>query len=175
MTLHQHDQVFYADTARVTGEVEFGPDVSLWYGAVLRGDVAKITLGQGTNVQDNAVIHCDSGKPNSIGSNVSIGHGAIIHGRSIDDGTLIGMHATVLGGTRIGKRCLIAAHALVPPNLQVPDDHVVLGVPGRVTRKTTDQEREYLAWLGPHYVQLARQYVENPQAANLRTWPPHTH
>ena len=168
MSMKQHGQVFVADTARVTGEVELGEHVSLWYGAVIRGDVATITIGPGTNVQDNAVIHCDSGKPNTIGANVSIGHGAVVHGASVGDGTLIGMHATVLGGTRIGQRCLIAAGCLVPPNLVVPDDHLVMGVPGRVMRPTNEQERQYLAWLAPHYVQLARQYATNPDAPNLR-------
>ncbi|MEM1356376.1 MAG: gamma carbonic anhydrase family protein [Planctomycetota bacterium] len=168
MSITRHDQVFVADTARVTGEVELGENVSLWYGAVIRGDVALVTLGPGTNVQDNAVIHCDSGKPNTIGADVSIGHGAVVHGLSVGDGTLIGMHATVLGGTQIGRRCLVAAGCLVPPGLVVPDDHVVIGVPGRVIRPTNEQEREYLAWLAPHYVQLAGQYTQTPDAPNLR-------
>ena len=123
---------YLADTARVMGEVVLGEGVNVWPAAAIRGDVALITIGAGTNIQDNATVHCDSGKPNTIGEHVTIGHNAVVHGVSVGDGSLIGMHATVLGGTVIGKRCLVAAGALVPPGLEVPDDHVVMGVPGKV-------------------------------------------
>lgn len=151
--------VHLADTARVTGTVVLGAGANMWYGAAVRGDVADITIGAGSNVQDNATVHCDSGKPNTIGANVSIGHNAVVHGRSVGDGTLIGMGAIVMGETVIGKGCLIAAGALVPPGLEVPDGHVVLGVPGRVVREVTDDERAYLKWLAPHYVALAKRYA----------------
>jgi carbonic anhydrase/acetyltransferase-like protein (isoleucine patch superfamily) len=162
--------VFLADTARVLGEVELAPDVSIWYGVSIRGDVAKVTIGQGTNVQDNAVIHCDSNVPNTIGRDVTIGHGAIVHGVSVGDGTLIGMGATVLGGTRIGRRCLVAAGAVVPPNMQVPDDTMVVGVPARIARPTNEKERMYLAWLAPHYVKLARLHAEQRDDPRVRPW-----
>ncbi|MEO1237641.1 MAG: gamma carbonic anhydrase family protein [Planctomycetota bacterium] len=162
--------VYLADTARVTGRVTLGDGVSVWHGAAVRGDVAPITLGPGTNVQDNATVHCDSGKPNVIGAHVTIGHNAVVHGQSVGDGTLIGMHATVLGRTAIGKRCLVAAGALVPPGLEVPDDHVVMGVPGRVVRPTNDEEKRYLAWLADHYVDLARRTHEQPDAPEFRVW-----
>lgn len=161
---------YLADTARVTGEVVLGEGVNVWPSAAIRGDVAKITIGDGTNIQDNATVHCDSGHPNVIGNNVTIGHNAVVHGRAIGDGSLIGMHATVLGGTIIGKRCLIAAGALVPPGLEVPDDHVVMGVPGKVVRETNEKEKEYLAWLATHYVQLAKRYVESPGDPKLRAY-----
>jgi len=161
---------YIADTARVVGDVDLAVGVSIWFGVSIRGDVAKVTIGQGSNVQDNAVVHCDSHIPNVIGANVSIGHGAIVHGVSVGDGTLIGMGATVLGGTRIGQRCLIAAGAVVPPNLQVPDDSVVMGVPGKVVRSTNDKEREYLAWLAPHYVMLAKLHYEQPDDSRVRRW-----
>ncbi|MEM6504964.1 MAG: gamma carbonic anhydrase family protein [Planctomycetota bacterium] len=161
---------YLADTARVTGEVELGDGVSVWPSAVIRGDVAKVTIGGGTNIQDNATVHCDSGKPNTIGARVTIGHNAVVHGVSVGDGSLIGMHATVLGRAAIGKRCLIAAGALVPPGLEVPDDHVVMGVPGKVVRETNDKEKQYLAWLAEHYVQLAKRYVEAPDDPRLRVY-----
>ena len=161
---------YLADTARVTGEVVLGEGVSVWPSAVIRGDVAAITIGQGTNIQDNATVHCDSGHPNVIGQQVTIGHNAVVHGRAIGDGSLIGMHATVLGGTVIGKRCLIAAGALVPPGLTVPDDHVVMGVPAKVVRETNEKEKAYLGWLAKHYVQLAKRYVQTPDDPKLRLY-----
>ena len=161
---------YLADTARVTGDVVLGDRVSVWPSAVIRGDVAKVRIGQRTNIQDNATVHCDSGKPNTIGQLVTIGHNAVVHGRSVGDGSLIGMHATVMGGTVIGKRCLVAAGALVPPGLEVPDDHVVMGVPGRVMRQTNDEEKRYLAWLADHYAQLAQRYIDTPDDPVLRPY-----
>lgn len=162
------NRTFIADTARVLGEVTLGWDTSIWYGAVLRGDVAAITLGEGCNVQDNAVLHCDFGKPLTIGNRVTIGHGAVVHGVEVGDGCLIGIHATVLGGSRLGARCLVAAGAVVTPGLVVPDDSVVMGVPGKVVRPTNDKEREYLAWLAPHYVRLAQRHVSEPESSSIR-------
>ncbi len=95
---------------------------------------------------------------------------ALVHGKAIGDGTLIGMHATVLGQTVIGQRCLIAAGALVPPGLEVPDEHVVMGVPGRVVRPINEKEREYLAWLAPHYVELAQRHHQHPDDPRIRAW-----
>lgn len=162
--------VFLADTARLLGELEIGEEVSLWYGAVVRGDVARIVIGAGSNVQDNAVIHCDSGQANVIGANVTIGHGALVHGESIGEGTLIGMHATVLGHTKIGRNCLIAAGAVVPPGLEVPDGMVVMGLPGKIVRPTSDKEKEYMRWLAPHYRKLARLHCEQPDHPRIRAW-----
>ena len=161
---------YLADTARVTGRVVLGDGVSVWPSAVVRGDVAPVTIGAQTNIQDNATVHCDSGKPNTIGNAVTIAHNAVVHGQSVGEGTLIGMHATVLGRTVIGKRCLIAAGALVPPGLGVPDDHVVMGVPGKVVRETNEQEKQYLAWLADHYVALAKRYHETPDDPALRVY-----
>lgn len=161
-----------ADTARITGEVTLGRGVSLWYGAAVRGDVAPIAIGEGTNVQDNAVVHCDSGVPLDIGARVTIGHAAVVHGRRVGDGTLIGMHATVLGESEIGEGCLIAAGALVPPRMVVPDGMLVVGVPGRVARAVTEEERGYLEWLPEHYVQLAHRYIEHPDDPKHRPWQP---
>ncbi|MFA9476923.1 gamma carbonic anhydrase family protein [Phycisphaerales bacterium AB-hyl4] len=170
MTMKRVKNVYLADTARVRGEVQLGENVSLWYGAVIRGDVAAVTVGEGTNIQDNAVVHCDSNVPNHIGRDVTIGHSAIVHGKRIGDGTLIGMHATVLGQTEIGKGCLIAAGCVVPPGLIVPDGMVVMGVPGRVVRPTRPKEQEYLAWLAPHYVKQAKLHHEQPNDPRVRGW-----
>ena len=151
--------VYVAASAVVTGDVVVGAGASIWFGAVVRGDVARVTIGGDTNVQDNAVVHCDSGAANDIGAGVTIGHGAIVHGVSVGDGTLIGMGATVLGGTRLGRECLVAAGAVVPPGLDVPDRTVVMGVPGRVARPIRDRELGYLRWLSGHYVELAARYA----------------
>lgn len=168
MSMRRVADAYIADTARVLGEVTIGRDVGIWYGVAIRGDVAPITIGDGTNVQDNAVIHCDHDFPNHIGRHVTIGHAAIVHGEEVGDGTLIGMGATVLGHTKIGRRCLIAAGAVVPPGLVVPDGMVVMGVPGRIVRETNDQEKHYLTWLAPHYVKLAQLHVEHPDDPRIR-------
>lgn len=170
MSIQKIDGAYLADTARVMGEVTLGEDVTVWYGAVVRGDVATIRIGTGTNVQDGAVIHCDSGVPNAIGNHVTIGHGAIVHGKSVGDGSLIGMGAKVLGETVIGRGCLIAAGALVTPGTVVPDGMVVMGVPGKIVRPINEKEKEYLAWLAPHYVELARLHAGSPGSERIRPW-----
>lgn len=170
MTIQLIQGVYLADTARVLGEVELGVDVSVWYGVSIRGDVARITIGRGTNVQDNAVVHCDSGVANEIGCDVTIGHGAVVHGKRVGDGTLIGMGATVLGRSVIGRRCLIAAGAVVPPGMEVPDEMVIIGVPGKMVRPINEQERAYLAWLSPHYVKLAQLHTQDPESPRIRPW-----
>ncbi|MBI1337095.1 MAG: gamma carbonic anhydrase family protein [Phycisphaera sp.] len=170
MTITRTAHAYLADTARVLGEVTLGHDVNIWYGASIRGDVAPVKIGRATNVQDNAVVHCDHGKPNVIGELVTIGHGAIVHGVEVGDGSLIGMGATLLGGTKIGKRCLIAAGAVVPPGLVVPDGMVVMGVPGKIVRETNDKEKEYLAWLAPHYVALAKRHAEQRDDPRVKPW-----
>lgn len=112
------------------------------------------------NVQDGAVIHCDTNVPNTVEDDVTIGHRAVVHGMHIGRGSLIGMGATVLGRTRIGSECLIAAGAVVPPGLEVPDGMVVMGVPGKIVRPVKDEELKYMRWLSRNYVQLARKYVD---------------
>ncbi len=155
----RRDGSFGAHNATVVGDVTAGEGASFWFNAVVRGDVAPVTIGARSNVQDQAVVHCDSGVPNHIGDDVVIGHGAIVHGNSIGNGTLIGMGATVLGRTAIGRGCLIAAGAVVPPGLAVPDGMVVMGVPGKVVRPIRPEEVEYARWLSGHYVRLAERYA----------------
>ena len=164
--------VFLAPTASVLGEVSLGAGVSVWPGASVRGDVAAVAIGPGSNVQDNASVHCDAGEPNRIGAHVSIGHNAVVHGREVGDGTLIGMGAIVMGGTRIGRGCLVAAGALVPPGLTVPDGHAVIGLPAKVRREVSAEEAAYLAWLAPHYAELARGHADTPEDPRFRPWSP---
>lgn len=153
------DGSFRSRTAVVVGDVTAAEDASFWFGAVVRGDVAPVTIGRRTNVQDNAVVHCDSGVPNVIEDEVVIGHGAIVHGMFVGRGSLIGMGATVLGRTKLGRECLVAAGAVVPPGLEVPDRMVVMGVPGRIVRPVKARELEYMRWLRDHYVELAGKYL----------------
>lgn len=165
---------FLADNATVIGDVTLGPECSVWFTAVVRGDVAPIVLGKRVNVQDGAVIHCDSGVDNRIGDDVTIGHRAVVHGASVGDGTLIGMGAVVLGRTVIGKECLIAAGCVVPPGMNVPDRMLVAGVPGKIVRPVGEKDLAYMRWLTTHYVELATRYTveDDVRPAPLHTPPP---
>jgi carbonic anhydrase/acetyltransferase-like protein (isoleucine patch superfamily) len=151
--------VFVAHTAVVTGDVTAGQSSSFWFGAVVRGDVAPVTIGRRVNVQDCAVVHCDTDVPNAVEDDVTIGHGAIVHGIRVGRGSLVGMGATLLSRTRVGEECLIAAGAVVPPGLEVPDRMVVMGVLGKIARAVKPEELEYMRWLTTHYVELAEAYV----------------
>ena len=155
---------FKAHNATITGDVTIGELCSFWFGAVVRGDVAPISLGRRVNVQDCAVIHCDTGVPNVIGDDVTIGHGAIVHGAAVGSGSIIGMGATLLGQTKLGQQCFVAAGALVPPGLVVPDGMMVMGVPGKVVRPVKEEELAYMRWLTEHYVEVAERYVSGTVA-----------
>jgi carbonic anhydrase/acetyltransferase-like protein (isoleucine patch superfamily) len=156
---HTSANYFKAHTSTITGDVTIGELCSFWFNAVVRGDVAPITIGRRTNVQDGAVIHCDTGVPNVIGEEVVIGHGAIVHGARVGDRCLIGMGATLLSQTRLGNECFVAAGAVVPPGLEVPDRMMVMGVPGKIVRPVKEKELEYMRWLVPHYIELAQKYA----------------
>ncbi len=162
--------VYLAETATVLGDVEIGPDSSVWCGSVVRGDVGPIRIGAMTNVQDDCTIHCDDDVPNLIGSRVTLGHGVIAHGCEVGDGSLVGIAARLLAGTRIGRNCLVAAGSVVPPNLVVPDGMVVMGVPGRVVRPTTDAEKAYLRMVPERYLRLAKLHHEHPEDPRVRPW-----
>jgi carbonic anhydrase/acetyltransferase-like protein (isoleucine patch superfamily) len=150
---------FVAHNATLTGELAIGEMASFWFNAVVRGDVAPVTIGQRVNVQDNATVHCDTSVPNVIEDDVVIGHNAVVHGQRVGAGTLIGMSATVLGRTEIGRGCLIGAGALVPPGMVVPDGMVVMGVPGKIIRPVGEDDLKYMRWLTEHYIDLAKKYV----------------
>ena len=170
MSLQLIRGVYIADTARVLGRLTLGHNVNIWYGVIVRGDLAPITIGPNTNVQDAAVIHCDHDVPMTIGANVSVGHGAVVHGESIGDGTLIGMGAKLLGHTKVGCRCLIGAGSVLPPGMEVPDEMLVLGVPGRIVRPISDAEREYLQMIPASYVALAKRHVDTPRDPAVLPW-----
>lgn len=147
---------FVAPMSVVIGEVTVRAGASVWYGAVLRADCAPIVLGADSNVQDNATVHADPGFPVSIGERVSIGHNAVLHGCTVEPDSLIGMGATVLNGAVIGAGSLVAAQALVPQGMQVPPGSLVAGVPAKVRRQLTEEERAGLVLNGTVYTELAR-------------------
>lgn len=144
--------VFIAKGAVVLGDVTITKDCSIWYNATIRSTEAPITIGEGTNIQDNAVIHVDFNHPTTIGSYVTIGHSAIIHGCSIADNSLIGMGAIILNGARIGKNCIIAAGALIPQNKEIPDNSLVIGSPGKIVRQVTEEEIVKNTRNAKHYI-----------------------
>src|SRR5689334_4881732 len=150
---------YVAHNATIVGEVGIGELSSFWFNAVVRGDVAPVTIGRRVNVQDGVVVHCDTDVPNVIEDDVTIGHGAIVHGMFVGRASLIGMGSTVLSRTRIGSECLIAAGAVVPPGLEVPDRMLVMGVPAKIVRPLREQDFAYMRWLTEHYVELAERYV----------------
>jgi carbonic anhydrase/acetyltransferase-like protein (isoleucine patch superfamily) len=150
---------FIANNASVVGDVTVGEQASFWFNAVVRGDVAPVTIGRRVNVQDGVVIHCDTDVPNVIEDDVTIGHRAVVHGVHVGQGTLIGMGAVVLSRTKIGRECLIGAGTVVPPGLEVPDRMLVVGVPGRVVRPVGEKDLEYMRWLTGHYIELAERYT----------------
>ncbi|MEM8793396.1 MAG: gamma carbonic anhydrase family protein [Pseudomonadota bacterium] len=137
--LPEEGSYYIAPGAQVIGDVRLAPMSSIWFNAVLRGDNEPITLGRGSNVQDNCVCHTDPGFPLVIGEDVTVGHSAILHGCTVGDRSLIGMGAVVLNGARIGKGCLIGAKALIKEGMEVPDFSMVLGAPGKIIR-TLDEE-----------------------------------
>ncbi|MDN3444550.1 gamma carbonic anhydrase family protein [Microbacterium sp. APC 3901] len=135
------EDAFIAEGARIVGEVSLAEGASVWYNAVLRGDSASIVIGPGSNVQDNVSVHVDTAHPVIVGAKVSIGHNAVVHGCTIGDGSLIGMGAVVLSGAVIGAGCLIAGGAVVLGGTEVPDGSLVAGVPAKVRRSLSDDER----------------------------------
>jgi gamma-carbonic anhydrase len=150
-------RVFVAENATVIGDVELADDASVWYGAVLRGDVGHIKIGARTNIQDLACIHMTGGLSQSdIGSDVTVGHSAVIHGARIGDGVLVGMGSIVLDGADIGDESVIAAGSVVPPRMQVPPRSLVRGAPAKVVREVTEEERLLGKRGAEVYVDLAR-------------------
>jgi carbonic anhydrase/acetyltransferase-like protein (isoleucine patch superfamily) len=151
--------LFLASTAIVTGDVTIGTGVIIWYSAVIRGDVAPITLGENVNLQDGVIVHCDYGYPNVIESGVVAGHAAVLHGIRVGRDTLVGIGAKLLSGSDIGEECLIAAGAVVPPGMKVPPRSVVMGLPGKVVRAVTAEEIARTRTINERYRELARRYA----------------
>jgi carbonic anhydrase/acetyltransferase-like protein (isoleucine patch superfamily) len=152
------DEFFVAPSAAVIGRVALGRDASIWFGAVLRGDSEAITIGDRSNVQDNAVIHVDSDAAASVGDDVTIGHAAVVHGCTIGSFSLIGIGATILSHAVIGEYCLVGAGALITERKQFPDRSLIIGAPARRTRELTDQELRMLEQSAAHYVAQGRRY-----------------
>lgn len=150
---------FVASGAIVTGDVTLGEDVGIWFGCVVRGDDAPLTVGARTNVQDLTMIHADTGVPNVIGEEVTIGHRCVLHGAEVADRCLIGMGAVLLGGSRIGAGSIVGAGALVKENMVVPPRSLVVGLPGRVVRQVTDDELEMIRRSAEGYVRKIRLYL----------------
>jgi carbonic anhydrase/acetyltransferase-like protein (isoleucine patch superfamily) len=144
--------VFIAKTATVIGDVTLGAHSSVWYGAVLRGDINRIVVGHHSNIQDNAVLHLADDFPCLLGNWVTIGHGAIVHACKIGDECLVGMGAVILDGAVIGKQSIIGAKALVTQGVKIPPGSLVLGAPAKVVRKLTMKERAGLKWWAQKYV-----------------------
>ncbi len=156
---------FVAPTAVVVGDVIVESGASIWFGAVVRGDEAPVVVGRGSNVQDNCVIHIDAGAPCLIGEDCTLGHGAIVHGARLGDRVLVGMRATVLTGATVESDSIIAAGALVPEGRHIPAGMLVMGVPGKPLRPTTEQERQRIREGAEHYQRYAHEYAEALRAA----------
>jgi carbonic anhydrase/acetyltransferase-like protein (isoleucine patch superfamily) len=151
--------VYLAPGAVVIGDVEIGPDASVWFNAVVRGDVERIRIGARTNVQDNATIHVTRDRwPTILGAGVTIAHGAVVHGCTVGDHALIGIGAVVLDGAEIGAECLIGAGALVVPGSKVPRGSCVLGSPAKVIRPLRPEEIAHLHDSASNYVRYAQEY-----------------
>ncbi|WP_026475755.1 gamma carbonic anhydrase family protein [Alkaliphilus transvaalensis] len=154
------ESCFIAETADLIGEISIGANSSIWYKAVLRGDVNSITIGENTNIQDNTVIHVSDVDPTIIGNNVTVGHSCIIHGTKIGNNALIGMGAIVLDGAEIGENTIIGAGSLVPQGKKIPSGVLALGSPAKVIRDLTDEEIEKLKISAEHYVEMGRDHKE---------------
>jgi carbonic anhydrase/acetyltransferase-like protein (isoleucine patch superfamily) len=152
--------VFIAPTAVIIGDVEIGDDCSIWFSTTIRGDVDRIRIGRNTNVQDNCTLHVTGGAfGTTIGDNVTIGHGAIVHGCTVENGALIGMGSRVLDGAVIGESAMVGAGALVPPGMIVPPRTLVVGLPARVKRPLTADELAHLEQSWQHYVAVKENYL----------------
>jgi carbonic anhydrase/acetyltransferase-like protein (isoleucine patch superfamily) len=151
-----HPTAFIAPGADVLGDVRLGPEASVWYQCVLRGDIAAIAVGARTNVQDLTMVHVDEGFPCTVGAGVGVGHRCILHGCTIEDDCLIGMGSVLLNGVRVGTGSVIGAGAVVPEGMEIPPGSLVLGVPARIKRPVDDALRGRIRLTVEHYVRLAR-------------------
>lgn len=152
------DSAWVADSAQVMGDVELADDASVWFGAVIRGDVESIRIGRRSNIQDMSVLHADVGMPLTVGDDVTVGHQVMLHGCTIGDGSLIGIGAVVLNGAKIGKGCLVGAGSLVTEGKEFPDGSMILGSPAKVVRQLTPEQLEGLLQSAQHYVENARRF-----------------
>jgi carbonic anhydrase/acetyltransferase-like protein (isoleucine patch superfamily) len=153
-----NETAWVADSAQVMGNVRLAEDSSVWFGVVIRGDMDAISVGRGTNIQDNSVLHADHGVPLTIGDNVSVGHQVMLHGCTIGDGSLIGIQAVILNGAKIGKNCLVGAGSLVTEGKEFPDNSMIFGSPAKAVRQLSAEQVEGLKMISDHYIENARRY-----------------
>ena len=154
------DNFWIAPNASVIGDVNLERDASIWFNAILRADNEPITIGEGSNVQDGAIIHTDPGYACNIGKKVTVGHMAMLHGCSIGDGSLIGIGSVVLNGAKIGKNCIIGSKALVTEGMEVPDGSMVLGIPGKIKKTLTEEEQSFVPLGAEHYIDNYKKYKQ---------------
>lgn len=155
-----HPTAWVADSAQLIGRVTLAAESSVWFGCVLRGDTDAIRVGERSNIQDHAVLHCDPGAPLTIGADVTVGHRVMLHGCTVGDGSLIGIGAIVLNHARIGRNCLVGAGALVTEGKSFPDGSMILGAPAKVVRSLTPEEIGAFRRGAAHYVANARRYAQ---------------
>ena len=150
---------FIAETATIVGDVTIGARSSIWFGAVIRGDVYHVRIGAETSIQDNTVVHVTHGEYATIvGDRVTVGHGVTLHGCTVRDLVIVGMGAIILDQAEVGERCIVGAGALVTPGTKFPAGHLAVGAPARVKRPLTEEELEWLGGSAAHYVDLTRRY-----------------
>lgn len=156
-----HSSCYITESAYIVGKVTLQEDVNVWSGVSIRADNDEIVIGQGSNIQENAVLHADPGFPLHIGKHVSVGHMAMVHGCTIGDGSLIGIQAVILNGARIGKNCLVGAGALVTEGKEFPDNSLIIGTPAKAIRTLTDEEIARLRSIAANYVERSQFFKEN--------------
>jgi carbonic anhydrase/acetyltransferase-like protein (isoleucine patch superfamily) len=156
-----HDESWVAPNATLVGKVKLEPGASVWFNAVLRGDNELIHIGENSNVQDGTVMHTDMGFPLTLGTGVTIGHNAMLHGCSVGDYSLIGINAVILNGAKIGKYCIIGANSLIGEGKEIPDGSLVMGSPGKVVRELSEPQKKMLEASAAHYVHNAQRYARD--------------
>ena len=154
-----HPESWTAPTATLIGKVRLEEGASVWFNAVLRGDNELILIGKHSNVQDGAVMHTDMGYPLTLGTGVTIGHNAMLHGCTVGDYSLIGINAVILNGARLGKHGIIGANSLIGEGKEIPDGSLVMGSPGKVVRDLTDEQKKLLEASAAHYVKNGQRYA----------------
>ena len=161
--LPETGEYWVAENAVVLGNVQIGKNASIWYGSVVRGDNDPISIGENTNIQDGSVIHTDYGCPVNIGRDVTVGHMVMLHGCTIADFSLIGIGARILNGAKIGTNCIIGAHTLIPEGKKIPDNSLVMGVPGKVIKQVSLQQTEVIKMSALHYVENWKRHKKELQ------------
>lgn len=166
----QKGECFVAPDATLIGDCTLGDGASIWFKAIVRADNDSVTIGEQTNVQDGAVLHCDPGFPLEIGNNVTVGHQATVHGCKVGDFSLIGINATVLNGAVIGKHCLIGANALVTEGMVIPDGSLVVGSPAKVLKPLNEAQKDALEQSAIDYSQKAKKYRQAVESQTLQAF-----